>query len=82
MAASETRGEALRSLALRLVADVPPYYLHRPRRVCEPAPGWYWQPAGAAHPRYLGFNHYDAYARLRALLDERQAAEEKSPRAA
>jgi hypothetical protein len=68
-----TRGDQLRSLAIRLQADVAPYYLHRPRKHSEPAPGWYWQPAGAGHPHYLAANSWDAYAKLRRLLDEQSA---------
>lgn len=73
-----SRGDQLRSLALRLRADELPYYLHRPRKVAEPAPGWYWRPAGAEHPQYLAYNSWDAYAKLRKLLDEQQERDRRS----
>lgn len=65
-----TARSRLRALAVRLNAAEPPYYLHTPRGDAEPAPGWYWRPAGAQHPAYLSHNHYDAYVKLRRLLDE------------
>jgi hypothetical protein len=67
-------GARLKSLTLRLSADTHPYYLHNPRGHAEPAPGWYWTPAGAAHPAYLGHNSYAAHARLTELLRAARAA--------
>lgn len=64
-----TRGDQLRALAGRLQAAQAPYYLHSSRGPSEPAPGWYWRPAGAQHPVYLAANYLDAYVKLRGLLD-------------
>jgi hypothetical protein len=63
-----TRAEQLRALAGRLGAEQVPYYLHSPRGAGEPAPGWYWRPAGAQHPAYLAANHMDAYVKLHGLV--------------
>jgi hypothetical protein len=65
----------LKSLSLRLdPLNVHPYYLHVPRGDAEPAPGWYYQPAGAAAPVYIGHNSYEADFKLRILLKQKQAA--------
>lgn len=73
MARALNGGAALRSLALRLRAGEAPYYLSRPRGPHEPAPGWYWKPAGVEQPTYLAANHYDAYVKLTMLLQELRA---------
>lgn len=73
-----TRSDELRSLALRLGAERSPYYLHRPRGTGEPAPGWYWQPAGAEHPQYIAASFPEAYVKLREQLDAHEAAAKRS----
>jgi hypothetical protein len=34
----------------------------------HPSPGWYWQPRGATHETYLGYNHIYAETALLTLL--------------
>lgn len=47
-----------------------PFYVHNPVGARVPAgPGWYWTPAGAQAPEYLGHNSIEAEIRLRALVD-------------
>jgi hypothetical protein len=55
----------LRRLAEPLEPRGYPYYLHVPRDAAQPAPGWYWIPAGSEHPEYLGASFYDAENALR-----------------
>jgi hypothetical protein len=70
MPAYNNRAEQLAGVARRMRPDALPYYLHRARSDAEPAPGWYWRPAGAAHPHYLGANYLTAYVKLDALVRE------------
>lgn len=63
----------LERLAAPLSPTSAPYHVDSPRRGHD-APGWYWQPKGAAAPIYLAFNHISAETRLRELLEEADAA--------
>lgn len=56
---------------------VDPYYVKMPGRPGV-APGWYWQPAGASEPRYLGANVYMAETALQLELRDAPA---QGPRA-
>lgn len=67
MGAYRSNGARLRSHTLRLRAAEHPYYLHSPRGEHERAPGWYWRPAGAERPEYLGCSHIEAEIALRTL---------------
>jgi hypothetical protein len=69
----------LKRFSLRLRAGEHPYYLHSPRGPSEPAPGWYWKPANAEHPQYLGFNSFDAEYTLRRKLEDLRAAGAATP---
>jgi hypothetical protein len=69
------RRDRLRRLARPLKPAVAPYYLHRPLSESEPAPGWYWTPAGLEHPVYLGYSVVDAEISLRRALALEEAAE-------
>jgi hypothetical protein len=59
--------EWLRRLAEPHEPRAHPYYLHVPRDARQPAPGWYWVPADAEHPVYLGASAFDAERKLREL---------------
>jgi hypothetical protein len=69
MPAYGTRADLLGGLARRLGAEEVPYYLHNPRAPSEPAPGWYWRPAGATHPQYLAHGYLAAHYALTRLYE-------------
>lgn len=50
-----------------------PWYVQTPMEPGQ-APGWWWQPAGAAEPVYLGANVYMAELALHLALREVRAA--------
>lgn len=56
----------LATLAEALAPDQPPFYLHVSPNG-HPA-GWYWRPAGATRPEWLGRNVIFAEKRLLQLL--------------
>jgi hypothetical protein len=59
MATRTNETEALTRIALPLRPEQPPFYV-RVATLAHRAAGWYWRPAGVAHPVFLGHNHYVA----------------------
>ncbi|HUR85661.1 MAG TPA: hypothetical protein VMY78_09970 [Solirubrobacteraceae bacterium] len=68
MARSPRGRQRLQRVAAPLAPKRPPYHIDAPHKG-HPSPGWYWQPAGVAHPAYLGFNHIHAEMALLVELD-------------
>jgi hypothetical protein len=71
--ATPPHSRRLGRVAAPLEPDRSPYYVDRVDRGHR-APGWYWQPAGAERPKYLGYNHILAEITLLEALDRKAAA--------
>lgn len=48
--------------------EVMPYFVRRPERPEEPAPGWYMVVARQQQPIYLGYSAIDAELKLREMV--------------
>lgn len=75
MGLSRTNGRKNTSHAARLAALAgeltpvkPPWWVDQPGGQ-TPAQGWYWVPAGARHPAFLGHNAATAEMALRGIVD-------------
>lgn len=79
---SDARSASRRLLraARPLSPTTPPYYMHIPRAGRERfGAGWYWTPAGAQAPEYLGYNCHEAEYVLRRAAELAAGADDDEP---
>lgn len=75
---SERAWQRLTRVARPLAPARAPYHVAQVDRA-HPAPGWYWQPAGAPRQIYLAYNHILAEMRLLAILEGQLEAGHADP---
>lgn len=65
-------GRRLAAIADELQPARAPFWVSQPRGA-TPAQGWWWTPAGARTPQFLGHNHVTAEVALMRLVDAQYA---------